>query len=107
MATKKSGKKSSGAGGGGKKSSGAGGKKSSGGAKGGSKGGGSKKGGSKKGGSKGGGGGLISPKVKKAVGDILGAAVAGAAKGAVQELVPKVEKAAGVKPSKGKSSKKR
>jgi hypothetical protein len=75
-------------------SSGAGGKKSSAGAKGGSKKGSAKKGASKKGGGK--AKSLIPPQVKKIAGDVLGAAAAGALKGIVGEVVPKVQKAVGV-----------
>ena len=59
-----------------------------------------KKGAGKKSGGK--GKSLISPKVKKIAGSILGAAAAGAFKGVVEEVVPKVEKAAGVPDNQGK-----
>lgn len=48
---------------------------------------------------------LIPPKVKKVAGAILSAAAAGALKGAIEEAVPQVEKATGVKAGKGKKSK--
>ncbi|HEY0404899.1 MAG TPA: hypothetical protein VGC89_04185, partial [Pyrinomonadaceae bacterium] len=67
-----------------------------------SKGGGGKKGAGKKSGGGGGKGKSLIPEgAKRAVGSILSAAASGALKGAVEELVPQVEKAAGVKGSKG------
>src|SRR5918997_439478 len=90
MVAKKSGKKS------GKK---AGKKKSAGKKSGGAKKGGGKKGGSKKGGSKKGGKRAqpsAGKKLKRLAGDVVSAALAGAVKGAVEEVVPVVEEAAGV-----------
>lgn len=103
MPTKKGSKKSSGSSGSSKASKSSGGAKGVGkkaGAAGGSKKGGGKKSTAKK--SSGKGKSLIPDGAKKAVGSILSAAAAGALKGAVEELVPQVEKAAGVKASKGK-----